>query len=167
MVDEQEVEITDPTQPNEVVSLDIDEDPDRPEELEPETTLELLRQAGNESYREEIGRGTSDRGIQEALAKRQELAAGGDRLHAMDAERTAVSPDLSGGDVDAAWNQANVAGEETVGGTTPTPDQDRVDALGAAVGLTYADDEPLEGGEKLRRRDENRWELMPESQIEE
>jgi hypothetical protein len=53
-------------------------------------------------------------------------------------------------------------GEEAVGGTTPTPDQDVVDDLGQALGVTYEDDEPL-GGEKIRERDRNRWELDPES----
>ncbi|MBV8887085.1 MAG: hypothetical protein JO235_24245, partial [Chroococcidiopsidaceae cyanobacterium CP_BM_RX_35] len=32
-------------------------------------------------------------------------------------EYTDVSPELSGGDIDAAWDQADVAGEEAVGGT--------------------------------------------------
>ena len=57
-------------------------------------------------------------------------------------------------------------GEETVGGSVPTPDQDIVDELGEAVGLTYEDDEPLHGEEKIRERDRNRWELDPESASE-
>jgi hypothetical protein len=77
------------------------------------------------------------------------------------------SPILSGGDVDAAWDQANDVGEETVGGSTPTPDQDVVEELGEAVGLTYEDDEPLHTAEKLEERDENRWELNPASQDDE
>jgi hypothetical protein len=32
--------------------------------------------------------------------------------------------------------------------------------------VTYEDDEPL-GGEKIRERDRNRWELDPESQRDE
>src|SRR5581483_7353313 len=43
---------------------------------------------------------------------------------------------LAGGDVDAAGD--GDVGEETVGGSTPTPDQDVVDDLGRAVGVTYA-----------------------------
>jgi stage V sporulation protein SpoVS len=81
-------------------------------------------------------------------------------------EHNAESPVLSGGDVDAAWDQAGV-GEETVGGATPTPDQDVVDELGEAVGLTYDDDEPLRTGEKLAARDRHRWELDPASTEEE
>lgn len=72
------------------------------------------------------------------------------------------SPRLSGGDVDAAWDAAD-SGEETVGGSSPTPDQDRVDELGRAVGLTYSDTEPLHSTEKIERRDVDRWELDPAS----
>ncbi|MFL7812502.1 MAG: DUF6335 family protein [Anaerolineales bacterium] len=80
-----------------------------------------------------------------------------------DLKYTSVSPRLSGGDLDADWKDANSTGEETVGGTTPTPDQDMVDELGEAVGLTYKGDEELGGGEKLAERDRQRWELNPES----
>jgi uncharacterized protein DUF6335 len=69
---------------------------------------------------------------------------------------------LSGGDIDAAWDQAAV-GDETVGGSSPTPDQDIVDEIGKALGVTYADGEPLHTTEKIARRDEVRWELHPAS----
>jgi hypothetical protein len=69
---------------------------------------------------------------------------------------------LSGGDVDAAWDQAD-AGEGTVGGSTPTPDQDMVDDLGRAAGLTYSDSEPLRPEEKVAERDDHRWEVNPAS----
>jgi uncharacterized protein DUF6335 len=69
---------------------------------------------------------------------------------------------LTGGDIDAAWDQAAV-GDETVGGSSPTPDQDIVDEIGRALGITYADGEPLRPTEKLARRDEERWELHPAS----
>jgi stage V sporulation protein SpoVS len=78
----------------------------------------------------------------------------------------AESPILSGGDLDAAWDQADV-GDETVGGDSPTPDQDVVEELGEAVGLTYEDDEPLHSAEKLQERDAERWELDPASAEEE
>jgi hypothetical protein len=77
-------------------------------------------------------------------------------------EHHSKSPKLSGGDIDAAWDQADV-GEETVGGSTPTPDQDVVDELGGAVGLIYQDDEPLNTAEKIAKRDLRRWELDPAS----
>ena len=69
---------------------------------------------------------------------------------------------LTGGDVDAAWDEVDV-GEETVGGSTPTPDQDVVDDLGRAAGVTYSDTEPLRPEEKERERDEKRWEMDPAS----
>lgn len=69
---------------------------------------------------------------------------------------------LYGGDVDAAQHQTD-AGEETVGGSSPTPDQDVVEELGNAVGITYEDNEPLRFGDKLADRDAQRWELNPAS----
>jgi Family of unknown function (DUF6335) len=77
-------------------------------------------------------------------------------------EHHTTSPKLSAGDIDAAWDRANV-GEETVGGSSPTPDQDVVDQLGEAVGLTYEDNEPLDTEKKVAKRDERRWELDPAS----
>jgi uncharacterized protein DUF6335 len=77
-------------------------------------------------------------------------------------EHHATSPELSGGDIDAAWDRADV-GEETVGGSSPTPDQDIVDQLGEAVGLTYEDNEPLDTERKVAKRDDRRWELDPAS----
>lgn len=75
---------------------------------------------------------------------------------------TARNPILTGGDVDAGWEYADI-GEEAVGGSNPTPDQDRVDDLGEAVGVTYQDNEPLKFDEKLEKRDRARWELDPAS----
>ncbi len=69
---------------------------------------------------------------------------------------------LYGGDIDAAQHQTD-AGEETVGGSSPTPDQNVVQELGDAVGITYDDTEPLRFGDKLADRDAQRWELNPAS----
>ncbi len=77
-------------------------------------------------------------------------------------EHHSTSPALSGGDIDAAWEDADV-GEESVGGGNPTPDQSVVEELGKAVGLTYEDGEPLHTAEKLESRDHHRWELDPAS----
>lgn len=77
-------------------------------------------------------------------------------------EHHASSPTLSGGDLDAAWEDVDV-GEESVGGGNPTPDQDVVDELGKAVGLIYEDGEPLHTTEKIEARDQQRWELDPAS----
>lgn len=77
-------------------------------------------------------------------------------------EHTDSSPALSGGDVDAAWDEAAV-GEESVGGDNPTPDQSVVSELGEAMGISYNDNEPLHTEEKLLERDRHRWELDPAS----
>ena len=77
-------------------------------------------------------------------------------------EHHGTSPVLSGGDLDAAWEDADV-GEESVGGGNPTPDQDVVDELGKAVGLSYEDGELLHTTEKIQARDQHRWELDPAS----
>lgn len=74
-----------------------------------------------------------------------------------------VSPELSGDDLDAAWSQAEAGGEEAVGGTAPTPDQDLVDRLGAAVGIEIDDKTSLRTTESLELRDDKRWELEPKS----
>ena len=73
-------------------------------------------------------------------------------------EHHSTSPALSGGDVDAAWEDADVGEEEN-----PTPDQSVVEELGKAVGLIYEDGEPLHTTEKIEARDEHRWELDPAS----
>jgi hypothetical protein len=148
--------------PVEIISLDMDEEGEEPLELEAEITLALLQDAQEENYGKEIARYTDDTLIQESLEERQQLNTGSDELQERLAEHHAKSPTLSGGDIDAAWDDANV-GEETVGGMAPTPDQDDVEEIGQAYGIEYEDDEPLRTGDKLAQRDEERWELNPES----
>lgn len=66
---------------------------------------------------------------------------------------------LTGGDIDADWQRANDVGEEAVGGSVATPDQDRVDDLGRALGVPRAPDEEVRtSAEILEGRDRNRWE---------
>jgi hypothetical protein len=103
------------------------------------------------------------REVAEDFEERQGLAAGGTReLAEKLGQHTQLSPKISGGDVDAAWDFARMSGEETFTGHAPTPDQDVVDELGEAAGLTYRDNEPLNYG-KVSARDEHRWELDPRS----
>lgn len=75
----------------------------------------------------------------------------------------AASPALTAGDVDADWQSAEAVGDEAPGGDNPTPDQDVVDEIGRALGVEYADDEELQGGEEIVDRDRHRWELDPAS----
>ena len=73
---------------------------------------------------------------------------------------SAVAEELSGGDIDA---RDDGGGEETVGGSHALPDQDTVEEIGKAAGLTYEDSEPLRADDKVAERDANRWELNPAS----
>jgi hypothetical protein len=74
-----------------------------------------------------------------------------------------TDPTLSGGDIDARWDDAESGGDETVGGSTATPGRNDLEAIGEAVGVTYADGEELKIGRKEERRDRHRWELDPAS----
>jgi|CXWK01.1.fsa_nt_gi hypothetical protein len=89
--------------------------------------------------------------------------AGHDELRAELKQHTEAGPELTAGDVDAKWQDAYALGDEAPGGDNMTPDQDRVDDIGKALGVEYADDEELMGGEEIAERDEHRWELDPES----
>jgi hypothetical protein len=73
-----------------------------------------------------------------------------------------VSPRLSGGDVDVDQRRAGDVGEEAVGGTVATPDQDNADQWGEALGVPRAPDdevrtsgEILEGRDRFRREEED------------
>ena len=76
---------------------------------------------------------------------------------------TETSPALTGGDIDADWEDAYAVGDEAPGGDNPTPDQDRVDDIGKALGVQYNDNEELKGSDKIAERDKHRWELDPAS----
>ncbi len=78
-------------------------------------------------------------------------------------DEVGATPTLTGGDIDARWEEAATVGDEAVGGTAPTPDQDIVDELGAAVGLEMSDRAFLRTTEILEQRDDRRWELDPMS----
>jgi len=74
-----------------------------------------------------------------------------------------ADPVLTAGDLDASWENAQFSGDESAVSSSPTPDQNVVEEIAAAVGITYADNEELKVGEKERSRDEHRWELDPAS----
>jgi hypothetical protein len=103
-----------------------------------------------------------DEEVQREFAEAQRLASGSEHFRHELREHHSRTPDLAGGDIDADWARADI-GEETVGGSAPTPDQDIVEELGEAVGLTYEDNEPLHTTEKIEERDRRRWELDPAS----
>src|ERR1700752_3586823 len=76
---------------------------------------------------------------------------------------TETSPELTGGAVDASWEDAYAVGDEAPGGDNPTPDQDRVDDIGKALGVQYEDNEELKASDKIAERDRKRCELDPAS----
>lgn len=79
------------------------------------------------------------------------------------AEHHSSSPRDSGGDIDARWDEVNTTGEEAVFGSNPTPDQSDVEENAHAMGIDFADNEPLEIVEKIRKRDRDRFELNESS----
>jgi hypothetical protein len=97
-----------------------------------------------------------DRTASAARSGRQELRERYD-------QHTETSPTLTGGDVDADWESAYSVGDEAPGGDNPTPDQNVVDDIGAAVGVEYDDNEELEGADRIVERDRHRWEFDPAS----
>lgn len=73
---------------------------------------------------------------------------------------TETSPRLTGGDIDADWQAAYSSGEESVGGSVATPDQDIVDEIGRALGVEQEIDAPVRASDEiLRARDRLRWHL--------
>jgi hypothetical protein len=79
------------------------------------------------------------------------------------ADHASMTPDITGGDVDANIEGAYFSGDEAPGGDNPTPDQDIVDDIGKALGVEYQDNEELRASDKVADRDRNRWELDPAS----
>jgi hypothetical protein len=96
-----------------------------------------------------------DRHGSAARTGRSEIAQNLREHHGMD--------DVTGGDPDVDIEDAYFAGEEAPGGDNPTPDQDIVEDIGKALGVTYEDNEELKGADKLEERDKHRWELDPAS----
>ncbi|WP_392481774.1 DUF6335 family protein [Nostoc sp. C110] len=88
---------------------------------------------------------------------------GGSSIRKERREYTETSPELTGGDVDAYWQDADAVGDEAVGGSTATPDKNVTEELEAAVGLEMADSEFLHTNDILEDRDGDRWELDPKS----
>src|SRR5438128_8506668 len=84
-----------------------------------------------------------------------DVSAGSKKLAERLREHTDTNPILSGGDIDARWEDSS--GDEAVAGSVATPGQNDVQEMGEAIGVTYQDDEELKAGEKERSRDKKRW----------
>ncbi|MEG4487553.1 DUF6335 family protein [Microcoleus sp. D2_18a_B4] len=78
-------------------------------------------------------------------------------------EDSSTSSRIGGEEGDPAAEQESATGEQSVGGTAPTPDLDMVDELGAAAGIEMPDGAILNTTNMLEHRDESRWELDPSS----
>jgi len=103
-------------------------------------------------------------GIDDALEPPiPDVSAGSKKLRERLREHTDTDPILSGGDIDARWEDADSSGEESVSGSVATPEQNDVQEMGEAIGVTYQENEELKVGEKERSRDKKRWELDPAS----
>ncbi|MFA6955679.1 MAG: DUF6335 family protein [Thermoanaerobaculia bacterium] len=106
----------------------------------------------------------NDNGIADELEPPNvDVAASAAELrHRLD-RNTSTDPHLAAGDIDACWEMAESSGDETAGTSSTTPDQNVVEEIGDALGITYRDDEELNLVAKERLRDEHRWELDPAS----
>jgi hypothetical protein len=81
-------------------------------------------------------------------------------------ENHSASPDDSGGDIDAEWEDVEDSGAESVFGHNPTPDQSDVEQNAHAMGIDFQDNEPLDLLEKMEKRDRDRYELDENSKSE-
>ena len=83
----------------------------------------------------------------------QRRARSGDQLLRRKFKEHRSGPLLSGGDIDADWEDAEFVGDEAVAGSNPTPDQSVVDEIGEAVGEEQEDGKPIRvSSEKYRSK---------------
>ena len=105
------------------------------------------------------------RGTKHTGARRRAIEGGDDRGQTVSllrdvTEHHETGPAASAGDIDADWQRAQSSGEETVGGSVSTPDQDRVDDIGHALGVEQPAEAPLRPTEEiLEERDRRYWDL--------
>lgn len=78
-------------------------------------------------------------------------------------ENSSMTPEVSGGDVDASWEEANDDGSEAFAGHNPTPDQSNVEENAAAMGFNFQDNQEIDLLDKMQRRDRDRFELDEDS----
>jgi hypothetical protein len=131
-------------------NLDADDD-DVMDDSDNEEIISDLPQERTESYGTGLQGKPSDRAGK--FSRRSD-----DHFNNNDAD-----PILTGGDVDANYEQASAVGDEAVGGTVDTPDQDIVEELAAAMGVEIDDYTDVRINDLLKERDDRRWELDPKS----
>ena len=114
----------------------------------------------NRNDREDLNQNGIDDDIEPPTV---DIAAGSQQLAERFQNNQGKDPTLSGGDIDARWEDAESGGDETVGGSTATPGQNDLDEIGEATGVTYGAAEELKAGEKQEKRDKDQWERDPAS----
>ena len=92
-----------------------------------------------------------------------DISAGAAKLAHRLQNDSLADPTITAGDLDAQWEGAQFSGDESAVSSMSVPGTGAVDDVGAAMGVTYADNEELKFGEKERSRDKKRWELDPAS----
>jgi Family of unknown function (DUF6335) len=92
-----------------------------------------------------------------------DISAGAAKLAHRLRNDSLADPTITAGDLDAQWEGAQFSGDESAVSSMPTPDNNVVDDIGTAMGVTYQDSEELKFGDKERSRDHKRWELDPAS----
>lgn len=127
-------------------------------EQEDQTAKETANKGDSEELPQEVTESYGT-GVQQEPG----LNVGGRTMRDRMDQYTSTGPELTGGDIDARWDQAAIVGDEAVGGTVATPDQSIVEELGAAVGIDYDDAQPIQTNDILEGRDSQRWELDPMS----
>ncbi len=95
--------------------------------------------------------------LRQLTAEAENRGAAGELLRLVE-ERHETGPAVSGGDIDADWQRGQSSGEEAVGGSVATPDQDVVDEIGRALGVEQPSDAPVRTSvEILSARDRDYW----------
>lgn len=118
----------------------------------------------NETFLENIGTEPGDdlaEAVRIGMADHSEMAGA---TVDPDADHMAADLPPTGGGLTSLPEQAKVVGDEAVGGTVSLPDQDVVDDIADSMGVTVPDEQPLNVIDQMYDRDEQRWELDPESE---
>lgn len=80
-------------------------------------------------------------------------------------EETHMTPETTGGDIDAEWEKSEDDGAEAFAGHNPTPDQSNVEENARAMGFNFQDNQEIDLLDKMRRRDADRFELDEDSKV--
>ena len=105
----------------------------------------------------------SDEEVQREFAEAAQIgSAGQHRWIDMLREHRSAVPEPFGIDIDATSEEDDEV-EEAASDENPTFDQNNVEELARALGLTYKDNEPLQSSVRILARDQFRWELDPAS----